>query len=139
MKHKIFIYLSFSLSVILFACKKDNSTVLQKEIHTEGQTSAERSTGATQISGVGFYASPGECDYESQGAVYAILTGVYMKLPFASKLRSRIDLETQMTSIWKVSCFDIVFKVYLSTNTSKNTCTTTSYNRVLTTSKDLCT
>ena len=76
MKHKIFIYLSFSLSVILFACKKDNSTVLQKEIQPEEQITATNSLGATQISGIGFYASPGECDYESQGAVYAIrMTG----------------------------------------------------------------
>ena len=76
MKHKTFISLSFFLAVILFACKKDNSAVSQKEIQPEEQTAASRSTGATQISGIGYYATSGECDYESQGAVYAIkMTG----------------------------------------------------------------
>lgn len=76
MKHKIFISLSFFLSVILFACKKDNSVLSQKETQPEERTSATNSAGATQISGVGFYATASECDYESQGAVYAIrMTG----------------------------------------------------------------
>ena len=76
MKHKIFIYLSFFLAVILFSCSKNNNTVSQKETPTEEQTSANNSEGATQISGVGFYATTNECDYESQGAVYAIkMTG----------------------------------------------------------------
>lgn len=44
MKHKTFISLSFFLSVILFACKKDNSSVSQKEIQTEEQTTANRVT-----------------------------------------------------------------------------------------------
>jgi hypothetical protein len=76
MKHKIFIYLSFFLAVILFACSKDNNPLSQKETLTEEQTTANKGTGATQISGIGFYAAAGECDYESQGAVYAIrMTG----------------------------------------------------------------
>jgi len=76
MKHKNFICLSFFLAVILFACSKNNNSVSQKETITEEQTSANNSNGATQISGVGFYATAGECDYESQGAVYAIrMTG----------------------------------------------------------------
>ena len=77
MKHKIFIYLSFFLAVILFACKKDNSAVLQNEIQTEEQTTANtNAAGATQISGVGFFATPAECDAAGQGAVYAIrMTG----------------------------------------------------------------
>ena len=72
MKHKTFISLSFFLAVILFACSKDNNPLSQKETLSEEQTSANNSTGATQISGIGFYATAGECDYESQGAVYAI-------------------------------------------------------------------
>ena len=76
MKHKVFIYLSFFLAVILFACSKDNNPLSQKETLSEEQTTASRSTGATQISGVGYYATAGECDYASQGAVYAIkMTG----------------------------------------------------------------
>lgn len=76
MKHKTFIYLSFFLAVILFSCSKNNNTVTQKETLSEEQTAANNSTGATQISGIGYYATAGECDYESQGAVYAIkMTG----------------------------------------------------------------
>ena len=76
MKHKTFICLGFFLSVILLSCKKDNSAVSQKETQTEEQTTANISSGATQISGIGFYATTNECDYESQGAVYAIrMTG----------------------------------------------------------------
>ncbi|HEX5651716.1 MAG TPA: hypothetical protein VFX58_01500 [Chitinophagaceae bacterium] len=76
MKHKTFIYLSFFLSVILFACSKDNNPPSQQEIQPEEQITANNSVGATQISGIGFYATVGECDYESQGAVYAIrMTG----------------------------------------------------------------
>jgi hypothetical protein len=76
MKHKTLIYLSFFLTVILFSCSKSNNTVSQKETLFEEQTSAKNSSGATQISGVGFYATSGECDYENQGAAYAIrMTG----------------------------------------------------------------
>jgi hypothetical protein len=76
MKHKIFIYLSFFLAVILFACEKDNSAVLQTETLPGEQTTANKGTGATQISGVGFYATAGECDAAGQGAAYAIrMTG----------------------------------------------------------------
>jgi len=76
MKHKIFICLSFFLAVILFACSKDNNTAPRNETLQEEQTSANNSTGATQISGIGFYATSNECNYESQGAVFAIkMTG----------------------------------------------------------------
>jgi len=78
MKHKTFISLSFFLAVILFACSKDKNKATQKEIQTEEQSVANNASnsGATQISGVGFYATAGECDYESQNAVYAIkMTG----------------------------------------------------------------
>jgi hypothetical protein len=47
MKHKTFISLSFFLSVILFACKKDNSAVSQKAIQTEEQTAANNGAGAS--------------------------------------------------------------------------------------------
>jgi hypothetical protein len=76
MKHKTFIYLSFFFAVILFGCNKDNNPVLQEVALPEEQTTAINSVGAIQISGVGFYATTGECDYENQGAAYAIrMTG----------------------------------------------------------------
>lgn len=76
MKHKTFICLSFCLAFILCACSKDNSPVSQKEAQPEEQTVANNSRGATQLSGVGFYATPAECDYASRGAAYAVrMTG----------------------------------------------------------------
>jgi hypothetical protein len=76
MKHKTFNSLSLFLAVILFACSKNNNTVSQKETLSEEQTAANNGAGATQISGVGFYATTGECNYEIQNAAYAIrMTG----------------------------------------------------------------
>lgn len=76
MKHKNFICLSFILTVIFFACSKDNDTPPPKEALSEEQTTASNSPGATQVSGIGYYATAGECDYENQGAAYAIrMTG----------------------------------------------------------------
>lgn len=77
MKLKTVIHLMYFLTVIFFACSKDNNTVSPSETLTVPQTSANSSaSGAVQISGIGFYATAGECDYESQGAAYAIrMTG----------------------------------------------------------------
>ena len=76
MKHKTFIYLSFFLAVILFSCSKNNNTVSQKETLSEDQTAANNSPGATQVSGIGYYATAGECDYVTLGAAYAVrMTG----------------------------------------------------------------
>ena len=77
MKQKTFISLSFLLAVILFACSKGNNPISQKETLSEEQTAANiNAAGATQISGIGFFATAGECDSETQGAVYAIkMTG----------------------------------------------------------------
>ena len=79
MKHKTFIYLSFFLAVILFACSKNNDTVSQKETLPEEQTIANNSannSGATQIAGIGYYASAGECDNLNPPATFALkLTG----------------------------------------------------------------
>ncbi len=71
MKHKNFLCLIFILSVLFFACSKDNS-VSQKKTLSEEQSTGTSGAGPTQLSGTGFYATPGECDYESQGALYAI-------------------------------------------------------------------
>ena len=76
MKHKTFISLSLFLALILCACSKDNSSESQNEAQPEEQTTASRSAGAVQLSGIGFYATADECDYASQGAAYAIrMTG----------------------------------------------------------------
>lgn len=77
MKHKTFITLSFFLAVIFFACSKNNNSVSQKEIQAEEQTSANsNSAGATQISGIGYYATSGECDNVNPPADYVIrMTG----------------------------------------------------------------
>ena len=76
MKHKTFIYLSFFMAVIFFACSKNNNSVSSKEIQTEEQTSANNGAGATQISGIGYYATAGECDNVNPPADYVIrMTG----------------------------------------------------------------
>jgi len=77
MKHKTFICLSLFLAVILFSCSKNNNVVSQKETLAEEKTAANNSgVGAIQISGIGYYATSGECNYESQNAAYAIrMTG----------------------------------------------------------------
>ena len=61
-------------TVLFFSCQKGINESVQPE--EEIATTANNSSGATQIAGVGFYATSNECDYESQGAVYAIkMTG----------------------------------------------------------------
>jgi hypothetical protein len=76
MKQKTFICLSFFLTLILCACSKDNSPVLQKETQPEEQTVANNSRGATQISGVGFFDATNACNSAGQGADAALtLTG----------------------------------------------------------------
>lgn len=75
MKHNTSIFLSFFLAVILLACSKENNLLSQKETTPEEQISANF-RGATQISGIGYYATTSECDYESQDAAYAVrMTG----------------------------------------------------------------
>lgn len=76
MKHKTIISLSFFLVVIFFACNKDKNTATQKDMQPEEQATANKGSGAIQISGVGFYATTGECDYVTPPADYVIkMTG----------------------------------------------------------------
>ena len=74
--------LLFTVMGILFlSCKKE--MVQNKNIESEKNQFTKQAThlsgksvGATQISGVGFYAATGECDYQSIGATYAVkMTG----------------------------------------------------------------
>ena len=63
------------ITIFFFSCQKevDKQALPEEEITT---SPANKGNGATQISGVGFYATSNECDYESQGAAYAIkMTG----------------------------------------------------------------
>ena len=63
-----------AITVFFFSCQKGINKQAQPE--EEISTAANPGSGAIQISGVGFYATADECDYESQGAVYAIrMTG----------------------------------------------------------------
>ena len=78
MKHKILICLSLFLAVLFFACSKDKNTASQKDIQSEEQSVANNAnnSGATQISGVGFYAETGECINVNPPAAYLIkMTG----------------------------------------------------------------
>jgi len=76
MKHKSFMYLSFVLAVIFFACSKNSNTAPQNEILQEEQTSANNSAGATQLSGVGFFDETDGCNSAGQGADFALaMTG----------------------------------------------------------------
>ena len=78
MKHKNFIYLNFFLSVIFFACSKDNNTVSNKMQSSESQTfnSNAISRGATQISGLGYWDADDGCNSPGQGADFALtMTG----------------------------------------------------------------
>ncbi len=64
--------LTMAVSLIVFiGCKK---TALPLATTIDQVTVLGEGTGATQISGVGFFAQPAECDYLSRGAAYAVRT-----------------------------------------------------------------
>lgn len=54
-----------------------NQNIVSEKTQLTGATQISKKTsGAIQISGVGFFAEPGECNSESQGATYAVkMTG----------------------------------------------------------------
>jgi hypothetical protein len=75
MKQRTFVYLCYCVAFTLLACNKSNHLNNQEQELTVLQDAANLS-GATQISGIGFYATSDECDYTSQGSDYAIrITG----------------------------------------------------------------
>jgi hypothetical protein len=75
MKHKTLFSISLIISVIFFACSKEKSNVTPKEQLPEEQVAA-RESGAIQISGIGYYATTGECSNLNPPAAYAIkMTG----------------------------------------------------------------
>jgi hypothetical protein len=70
MNNKTLICLIFCSALIVFGCSKDGSG------SREQGSDVSNASGAAQISGVAFYAEPGECDAAGQGADYALkMTG----------------------------------------------------------------
>ncbi|MBB4079780.1 hypothetical protein GGR28_002407 [Lewinella aquimaris] len=77
MKRLLLIPAICCLSMLLWQCEKAE-IVLPEEAATPASLSLDTraSAGATQISGIGFFAEPTDCDIASEGADYAIqLTG----------------------------------------------------------------
>jgi hypothetical protein len=75
MNPKTIVRLIFCLGLIIVGCSKDY-TASQELIASEEILSAAGGAGATQVSGVGFFAEPTECNAAAQGADYAVrMTG----------------------------------------------------------------
>ena len=71
MNNKTFICLSFCVALIIIGCSKD-SPASQAQNYSE----LSNATGATQISGVGFFDAIDACNSAGQGATYSItMTG----------------------------------------------------------------
>jgi hypothetical protein len=71
----LFCMLSILTFVFVFGCSK-SAPISQKLAQDEQAPVSNKSSGATQISGIGFFATPAECDAASQGADYAVrMTG----------------------------------------------------------------
>ena len=72
MNTKTFVRLLFCLGLII-GCSKDYKS---DELAQNGQESILQAAGSTQVAGLGFYATTGECDFPSVGAAYAVrMTG----------------------------------------------------------------
>lgn len=83
MNNKFFSCLVLCLASVIFGCTKDN-TMPADQTQRSGTNSAKKggeaalknTGGATQVSGVGFYAATGECEPLVEGAAYAVkMTG----------------------------------------------------------------
>ena len=75
MNNKTFVRLIFCLGLIILGCNKDDA-VSEKLTQNEQAIVSNRSVGAVQISGVGFFDATDECNSAGQGANYALtLTG----------------------------------------------------------------
>ena len=72
---KSFVFLIFCLALITLGCSKDNSGS-QESTQSQQESALMKTKRTTQISGVSFIAEANECDYQSQGANYALrMTG----------------------------------------------------------------
>lgn len=75
MNNKTFVRLIFCLGLIILGCSKDNSVSEELTLSEQGSV-LMKARGATQISGVGFFAEADECNSASQGAAFAVrMTG----------------------------------------------------------------
>ncbi len=80
MNNKIFTQLIVCLAFTVLGCsKEDNVSPALTQSNQEsfkGKAGLQGKAGATQISGVGFYAEISECNFPDQGAAYAVrMTG----------------------------------------------------------------
>lgn len=83
MNNKIFSRLVFCMALINLGCSKDNTTSSNLTQSNQGvalknaeELALKNGKGAIQISGIGFYATTGECEPLIAGAAYAIkMTG----------------------------------------------------------------
>ncbi len=84
MNNRILIYLICCLALIIHACNNDETvsptvTQIDQESafnNTSKEAAGLRTTGAKQVSGVGFLATDVECDSPGQGATFAVrMTG----------------------------------------------------------------
>lgn len=75
MKNRNFVYLIFCCSLLIFGCSTE-FPVSADFAEDNLASSSLRVSGATQVSGIGFFDAADECDFESQGATYGItMTG----------------------------------------------------------------
>jgi len=78
MKSKFIILLLCSIVIGITACTNESlfNDPNSADLKSNAQKEASLNAGNTQISGIGYYADPTDCDYESQGAVFALkITG----------------------------------------------------------------
>lgn len=75
MKNKTLIGLIFCVALIIVGCSKESS--LDRDLATgKHESDLKKATGATQLSGIGYFDAADECNSASQGAAYAItMTG----------------------------------------------------------------
>ena len=75
LNNQSFIRLFFCSAFVVIGCNKESS-VSRKLTQSEEVTALNKSVGATQISGVGYFATNDECNSISQGADFAVrMTG----------------------------------------------------------------
>lgn len=76
MNNRIFIRLIFCLALIIFGCSKDVPVSAELTQSEQGSVLG-KGGGATQISGIAFWAEPGECtDPEGDGSTFSLkMTG----------------------------------------------------------------
>ena len=82
MNSKIFILFIFCLALII-GCGKDNTVTQaqsqQGSVSSNQESVSKKASGATQLSGIGFFDAADACDAQSQAAAYSItMTGDFV-------------------------------------------------------------